>query len=179
MPFRSIHIDPELTAFLCSVDVFFSSLPHATRVLHKESFLQALSLPPTAAGFPETSILHAICAVASLFTSAASTPPVGNLSENPAGHYNFFSRFFVISYSAQVDDIFEEKFRAVDIRDHSFGDMQAKYAKEAQEESTRVGEAVFSSLQCKCLFRGRLFPLHSSLPFTSRSHSELVLFLPC
>ncbi|KAF8480648.1 fungal-specific transcription factor domain-containing protein [Gautieria morchelliformis] len=117
---------PELLQHL--VGVFFSSLPHASRVLHRESFLASLSLLPTASGFPETSILHAICAVASLFTSAVVPPPTPSLHEHQ-------------------DEIFHEKLRRLESRDDSFGEMQAKYAKEAQEESTRVGEGLFTGLQ--------------------------------
>ena len=34
--------------------------------------------------------------------------------------------------------------------------MQAKYAKEAQEEATKVGEGLFAGVQCKC-------PVHCGL----------------
>ena len=167
---------PELIVFLVySVDVFFSCLPHATRVVHKESFLQALSLPPTAGGFPETSILHAICAVASLFTSAVSAPPVASLSE----HAPALVTAMFVTHPPKADDLFHEKYGQLESRDHSFGDMQAKYAKEAQEEATKVGEGVFAGLQCKSLCYCRSLPLQTSLTFTSRGDLELVLSLPC
>ncbi|KAF8527964.1 fungal-specific transcription factor domain-containing protein, partial [Hysterangium stoloniferum] len=118
---------PELLEHL--VDVFFASLPHASRIFHKETFIRSLSLQPTAPGFPETCILHAICAVASLFTSAVAPQPLPNLDERPA------------------EEIFQEKYRRAENRDDSFGEMQAKYAKEAQSEAMMLGEGLFSGLQ--------------------------------
>ncbi|KAF8592080.1 hypothetical protein K439DRAFT_1401652 [Ramaria rubella] len=134
---------PELLHHL--VEVFFASLPHATRVLHQESFVASLSLPPTTAEFPETSILHAICAVASLFTPVIAPPPLPNLNERPAG--KILPLWTLAIAKCETDEIFQEKYRRTENRDDSFGEMQAKYAKEAQDESAMVGEGLFAGLQ--------------------------------
>jgi hypothetical protein len=59
----------------------------------------------------------------------------------------------------KIEEIFQEKSRRRESRDDSFGEMQAKYAKEAQEEATKVGEGLFAGVQCKHPFDC----LHSSL----------------
>lgn len=72
-----------------SVEVFFSSVPHANRILYKDYFMSALSLPPSDPAFPQISVLHAVCAVSSLFTQAVITPPLPNLDRRPASWYLF------------------------------------------------------------------------------------------
>ncbi|KAG8891634.1 hypothetical protein FRB99_003441, partial [Tulasnella sp. 403] len=57
---------PELLHHL--VDTFFTCVPMATRVLHKPSFMTGLLESPTSLKFPLTPLLHAICAIASVYT---------------------------------------------------------------------------------------------------------------
>jgi hypothetical protein len=57
---------PELLFHL--IDVFFSSVPFATQLLHKPSFLTSLSYPPGDARFPHATILHAISGLASIYS---------------------------------------------------------------------------------------------------------------
>ncbi|KAF8140128.1 hypothetical protein EV363DRAFT_1152798, partial [Boletus edulis] len=52
------------------VDAFFAFHPHATRLLNMSTFLTSLSLPPDHPDFPSPPVLHAICAVGSLYTAA-------------------------------------------------------------------------------------------------------------
>ncbi|ODN76130.1 hypothetical protein L202_06058 [Cryptococcus amylolentus CBS 6039] len=59
-----------------SVEIFFTTIPSITRVIHRQSFLARLSLPPTHPEFPHKSLLHAICAVASRQSAAVYTRTV-------------------------------------------------------------------------------------------------------
>ncbi|ODO02088.1 hypothetical protein L198_02819 [Cryptococcus wingfieldii CBS 7118] len=59
-----------------SVEIFFTTIPSITRVIHRQSFLARLSLPPTHPEFPHKSLLHAICTVASRQSAAVCTRTV-------------------------------------------------------------------------------------------------------
>ncbi|TYJ54905.1 hypothetical protein B9479_004413 [Cryptococcus floricola] len=58
------------------VEIFFTTIPSITRVIHRQSFLARLSLPPTHPEFPHKSLLHAICTVASRQSAAVYTRTV-------------------------------------------------------------------------------------------------------
>lgn len=52
--------------------------------------MTSLSLPPDHPKFPAVPVLHAICAVGSLYTSAVTSAPPVNFDKVPAGTLNFF-----------------------------------------------------------------------------------------
>ncbi|KAG9002928.1 hypothetical protein FRB94_003455 [Tulasnella sp. JGI-2019a] len=61
--------DPRLLHHL--VMLYFSRDACASRILHRPSFLFAMTLPPTHPDFPHPALLHAICASASRWTLAS------------------------------------------------------------------------------------------------------------
>jgi hypothetical protein len=67
--------------WIVRVEMFFAFHPHATRLFHAPSFMASLSLSPTHPKFPIPPVLHAICAVSTLYTAAVSSPPLPNYSE--------------------------------------------------------------------------------------------------
>lgn len=69
----------------CRVEVFFVFHPHANRLFHAPSFMSTLSLPPSHPKFPATPVLHAICAIGSLYTAAVTSPPLPNFAEVDPG----------------------------------------------------------------------------------------------
>ncbi|OCF78937.1 hypothetical protein I204_00881 [Kwoniella mangroviensis CBS 8886] len=58
------------------VETFFNMVPSVPRVLHRQTFLTRLALPPTHADFPHVALLHAICATAARYTAAVKCRPV-------------------------------------------------------------------------------------------------------
>ncbi|WVQ70792.1 hypothetical protein IAR50_000314 [Cryptococcus sp. DSM 104548] len=66
------------------VETFFATIPSVSRVIHRQSLLARLSLPPTHPEFPHKSLLHAICAVASRYTAAVYTRTVRENLEKAA-----------------------------------------------------------------------------------------------
>ncbi|TYJ53884.1 hypothetical protein B9479_005433 [Cryptococcus floricola] len=58
------------------VETFFTTIPSVSRVIHRQTLLARISLPPTHADFPHSSLLHAICAVASRHSPAVYTRSV-------------------------------------------------------------------------------------------------------
>jgi len=67
------------------VEVFFVFHPHANRLFHGPSFMNTLALPPSHPKFPSTPVLHAICAIGSLYTAAVTSPPLPDFSEVAPG----------------------------------------------------------------------------------------------
>ncbi|KAF9650040.1 hypothetical protein BDM02DRAFT_1526203 [Thelephora ganbajun] len=114
--------DPDLLKHL--VEVFFACHPHANRLLHRSTFLFNLSLPQTHPSYPRAALLHAICAVASVFTPAVSNPRL---------------------YGTR-DEIFTMK-RGGGDSPSMFAGEQAKCAAEQIDLLTNLGESLLESLQ--------------------------------
>ncbi|PAV22369.1 hypothetical protein PNOK_0232600 [Pyrrhoderma noxium] len=111
------------------VEVFFAFHPHAGKLFHPPTFLTKLSLPPGHIDFPHIGILHAICAVGSFYTAAVAPPPLPNFAETPA------------------DDLFQNAYKRRKALPDSFGEIHAKFAVTAIEESTSLGERLFECQQ--------------------------------
>lgn len=122
---------PDLVRHL--VEAFFAFHPHATRLFHAPTFLTSLSLPPNQPGFPNAAVLHAICALGSLYTAAVSSPPRPNLSEEPP------------------EELFTKRYRSRQGRSETFADVQASYAKDLCEEQLSMGEHLFEVLQASII----------------------------
>lgn len=122
---------PNLDLLRHLVEVFFVFHPHANRVLHYPSFMASLLLSPSHPRFPVPPILHAICALGSLYTSAVSSPPLPNFSE------------------VAFDEIFTARHRQREGRPDSFAEAQSKYALESANQLESVGDRLFEVLQGK------------------------------
>ncbi|KAF9015250.1 hypothetical protein BDQ17DRAFT_1340740 [Cyathus striatus] len=122
---------PDLLRHL--VDVFFTFHPHAGRLFHAPSFLHSLSLPPSHPKFPSTPVLHAICAIGSLYTAAVTSPPLPNFDE------------------VAPDEIFLQKHRIKEQRPDSFAEQQAKLARQTAEHLNSLGEDLFPVLQANII----------------------------
>ena len=72
------------------VEAYFNFTPLANRMFHAPTFLASLSLPPTHPKFPLPAVLHAMCAVGSMYTAAITHMPSGtqSLSTTPAIYRN-------------------------------------------------------------------------------------------
>lgn len=122
---------PDLLRHL--VDVFFVFHPHANRLFHLPTFIHTLNLPPSHPKFPSPPVLHAICAIGSLYTAAVTSPPLPNFDEVPS------------------DEIFLERLRAKEQRPDSFAEQQAKLARETAEKLNSLGEDLFQVLQANVI----------------------------
>ncbi|WVN89075.1 uncharacterized protein L203_104291 [Cryptococcus depauperatus CBS 7841] len=58
------------------VDTFFTMVPSVPRIIHRQSFLTRLALPPTHSDFPQRALLHAICACAARYSAAVTVRSV-------------------------------------------------------------------------------------------------------
>ncbi|KAH8120305.1 hypothetical protein DFH11DRAFT_1559424 [Phellopilus nigrolimitatus] len=123
------HDLPPLELLQHLVEVFFAFHPHSNRMFHGPSFLASLSLPPSHSEFPHIAILHAVCAVGSFYTIAVPPPPLPNFAETPA------------------DDLFQTAYKRRKAMPDSFGELHAKFATLAIDESTVLGERLFECQQ--------------------------------
>ncbi|KAJ6604750.1 hypothetical protein DFH09DRAFT_1123717 [Mycena vulgaris] len=142
---------PDLLRHL--VEVFFVFHPHANRVLHYPSFMASLTLSPSHPKFPAAPVLHAICALGSLYTAAVSSPPLPNFNE------------------VDADEIFSQRHRIREERPDSFAEQQAKYARDTVAQCESVGERLFELLQARTIL-GWFYWSHSQWleVFTSSAH---------
>ncbi|CAK5280565.1 unnamed protein product [Mycena citricolor] len=131
------------------VDVFFVFHPHANRVIHYPSFMASLALSPNHPKFPVAPLLHAICALGSLYTAAVTSPPLPNfISESP-------------------DEIFTQRNRILDSRPDSFAEQQAKFARETADHMESIGDKLFEQLQARTILTG----ITGRIPIHSITHS--------
>ncbi|PPQ70774.1 hypothetical protein CVT24_001061 [Panaeolus cyanescens] len=123
--------NPDLLRHL--VDVFFLFHPHANKLFHMPTFMNSLVLPPSHPKFPALPVLHAICAVGSLYTAAVTSPPLPDFNE------------------VAPDEIFLEKYRSKERRPDSFAETHANLSREHSERLTALGEDLFQVLQANII----------------------------
>jgi hypothetical protein len=95
--------------------------------------MNSLSFPPSHPKFPSLPVLHAICAIGSLYTAAVTSPPHPNFDE------------------VSPDEIFLEKYRVKEQRPDSFAEQHAKLAQETAERHNSLGENLFQVLQANII----------------------------
>lgn len=128
------------------VEIFFTCHPHANRLLHRPTFLASLRLPPQHQDFPSLSLLHAICALASLWSPAVEQEAMPDLHNRPAEE---------IFQEAERRKIREQRAQlglgasSGNNRGDWFGEVHAKWSREEEEKNATEGTAVFQGLQCK------------------------------
>ncbi|KAH9944126.1 uncharacterized protein BXZ73DRAFT_39528 [Epithele typhae] len=120
------HIDPSWPRNLPNLDMlrplveaFFSFAPLSSKLFHRPSFMATLALPPTHPKFPLPAILHAMCALGSMYA------PDGSAS-------------FGLPGSAFVDDF-----------GNAFAELQISAAKEVLESAMRGSPDIFGALQAQ------------------------------
>jgi hypothetical protein len=109
------------------VESFFAFHPHASRLFHASTFMTTLNLPPNHPKFPSPCILHAICALGSLYTMAVPPTP---LPDKNIGAF----------------EIFGGRYRQKDYVD-SFAEKQVKLAKQTSEEQLWAGRKLLEGVQ--------------------------------
>ncbi|KAH9947919.1 hypothetical protein B0H21DRAFT_736146 [Amylocystis lapponica] len=113
------------------IDAFFTFHAHANIIFHTPTFMASLSLPPSHPKFPNVALLHAICAVGSMYTGAVEhvPPPVAP--------------------DFEPHDPFPDKWRGE--RPDSFAEVHVKYARTAIEGAVYMGENLFQLIQAKII----------------------------
>ncbi|KAJ7361636.1 hypothetical protein DFH08DRAFT_844736 [Mycena albidolilacea] len=123
--------NPDLLRHL--VEVFFVFHPHANRIVHYPNFMASLLLSPSHPKFPAAPVLHAICALGSLYTAAVTSPPDPDFSE------------------VALDEIFSARHRLKTGRPDSFAESQAKYARETADHLESIGDRLLELVQARTI----------------------------
>ncbi|KAJ1311249.1 hypothetical protein OPQ81_009748 [Rhizoctonia solani] len=114
------------------IDVFFNCYPLAHYLLHRPTFMASLLLPPRSPAFPHSSLLHAICAYASIFSFRVHTP-------SPPLEGGVFPRM-------NPEDIRD--------RDSSFAEKHVRWARQARDDATSVGSNLIECTQSLVIMIG-------------------------
>ncbi|KAI0361291.1 hypothetical protein OH77DRAFT_1544576 [Trametes cingulata] len=109
------------------VEAFFNFTPTACRLFHAPTFMCSLLLPPTHPEFPSPAILHAMCAMGSLYTAVVAPTP----APLPPVYYGGPGMTCPTT--------------------GSFADLQIKAARDAIESALRTTADLFSSLQAQVI----------------------------
>lgn len=121
------------------VETFFLCHPHANRLLHRPTFMASLRLPPTHADFPALSLLHAICALSSLWSPAVEQEDMPDLAHRPADE---------IFQEAERKKVREERAQlGLGARGDWFGEIHARFSREEEDKNATEGTKVFQGLQ--------------------------------
>ncbi|KAI8980709.1 hypothetical protein BD414DRAFT_420621 [Trametes punicea] len=116
------------------IEAFFTFTPSASRMFHVPTFLASLYLPPTHPKFPLPAILHAMCALGSMYTAAVAPPPSITLPSN---------------CTSNLTSTEDGRSGSTSRGTGSFGDLQIQAAKEAIEANLSSTADLFGILQAQ------------------------------
>ncbi|KAF8316768.1 hypothetical protein DL93DRAFT_2095989 [Clavulina sp. PMI_390] len=112
------------------VDIFFSSVPYSRQILHRPSFLASLRSVPGSSEYPSATLLHALCAVSSLFSPLIERPIMPDFKAR-VGYEIFLPR-----------KVLEEENKLASGISIAFSLQQAVYARAMIDLDTRTGKQV-------------------------------------
>ncbi|KAG9015676.1 hypothetical protein FRB90_004495, partial [Tulasnella sp. 427] len=143
-----LNIPPPATLFHL-VEIFFSSVPMASRLIHKPTFMSNLRQVPTSPDFPHVAVLHAICAMASLY-SPIITRPQGKVPDGLRVPHLFGSAVVYWPTKTRRSSWYYFPRRMEDVLDpvpEGFGATHARWAAESMKPSVRIGDRALQLLQ--------------------------------
>lgn len=128
------------------VEAFFSFHPHAGRLFHVPTFMASIDLPPTHPNFPSPAIVHAICAVGSLYTVVVPPTPPPEKSMGASMSEDADLSGGSSDHSPLADEIFCSWYKRKDYTD-SFAERHVKLAKQTAEEQLLAGKTLLEDVQ--------------------------------
>lgn len=114
------------------IDLFFTCHPHAHYLLHRPTFMASLTFPPKSPAFPHSSLLHAICAYASVFSYRVHTPAI-----DPQGGV------FPDRNSNENREL-----------DNSFAEKHVRWSRQARDDATSIGNNLIECTQSLVIMVG-------------------------
>ncbi|KAG9015675.1 hypothetical protein FRB90_004494 [Tulasnella sp. 427] len=137
------------------VNIFFSSVPLASRLVHKPTFMIALRQVPASPEFPHVALLHAICGLASIYS-----PIIDDRRKEPDGaHLSSFNSAIVFRPQAEtgagarkkhyfprtLEDVMDEA------GEEGFGASHIRWAAASLRLSVQKGDRLLQLLQGRSL----------------------------
>jgi hypothetical protein len=161
---------PDLLRHL--LHTFFVSHPHASRLLHRPTFMASLDHPPNHPNFPTLSLLHAICALTSIWSPLVEQESMPDLQTRPAEE---------IFQERERQRLREERARhglgpqGGEHRGEWFGEMHARFSREEEEKGAADGIGVFQGLQCEFSLDVQQKPFRNSYFLLPPPHIRLLI----
>ncbi|KAG8882848.1 hypothetical protein FRB97_007672 [Tulasnella sp. 331] len=150
---------PELLHHL--VETVFNCVPLATRLIHRATFMTNLAKPPSSPDFPHVNLLHAMSALASLYTPIVTLNSVqvnaklheGGTAAISAGFIKRTSFSSTVRYQPKkVEDIEAD-------REYDFASIHAKWCNMGIGPAVQRGDSLIQQVQaciiCCWLFHSR------------------------
>ncbi|KAG8892315.1 hypothetical protein FRC01_014232, partial [Tulasnella sp. 417] len=132
------------------VETFFSSVPLATRLIHRPSFMANLQKVPTSPDFPHVALLHAICGIASLFSPIIRDTPAADLDPLNGATASFNSGILYRKFgnNDQGPRYFPKKLEDIVGEDESgFGGSHIRWASAAFRLAMQNGDRLIQLMQ--------------------------------
>ncbi|KAG9008534.1 hypothetical protein FRB90_008808, partial [Tulasnella sp. 427] len=131
------------------VETFFSSVPLASRLIHRPSFMANLQQIPTSPDFPHVALLHAICGIASLFSPIIRDAPTADVDPVNGAAASFHSGILYRKLGhSQGPRYFPRKLEDVAGEDDSgFGGSQIRWAAAAFRLAMQNGDRLVQLMQ--------------------------------
>jgi hypothetical protein len=148
---------PPLDLVFHLVEVFFTSVPYASHLIHRSTFISSLTFPPSDSRFPSPCLLHAICGLAGMYSPVMDHSHTGTSWTGGTGY---------------------RAFRGETEIGGTFQDNQIDLATALSTYDSQTGKSLFQALQgetsCRCC--SQLWGLRFLKPKSSSHGITYVLF---
>ncbi|KIO22819.1 hypothetical protein M407DRAFT_27693 [Tulasnella calospora MUT 4182] len=131
------------------VKTFFNSVPMATRLIHRPTFMTNPQQIPTSPDFPHVTLLHAICGIASLYSPIIRDPPAKNLDPTNGATASFHSAILYRKHgNTKRNQYFPRNLEDVmGDDDNSFGESHMKWCGATLRMAMQRGDRLIQLLQ--------------------------------
>ncbi|KAG8963641.1 hypothetical protein FRC05_004575 [Tulasnella sp. 425] len=149
-----LNIPPPMVLYHL-VEIFFNSVPLASRLIHKPTFMVKLRQVPTSPEFPHVALLHAICGLASLYSPIIADTKMDSKTPHWNPHWNsgpeFNSAIVFRPYAregVQGKHYFPKSLKDImDIGEEGFGAAHIRWAAASMRLALREGDRLLQLLQ--------------------------------
>lgn len=117
------------------LDLFFEKVPFGDRLVHRPSFMASLQLVPTSPSYPSSSLLHTMCAIASVYS------PIIEQKNTRTSPHRSWSEYFTHADELKLESgVFDD-------RRGTFGVEQASIGRVLMFFDIRTGQRLFDSVR--------------------------------
>ncbi|KAG8941093.1 hypothetical protein FRC04_004713 [Tulasnella sp. 424] len=161
------------------VEIFFNSVPLASRLIHKPTFMVGLRQVPTSSEFPHVALLHAICGLASLYS-----PIITDTKKDPYWNSGseFNSAIVIRPYAregVQGKHYFPKSLKDImDIGEEGFGAAHIRWAAASMRLAVREGDRLLQLLQAAIVCTWYTYSMGMRITVYSWIGSVMKLLVP-
>ncbi|KAG8963640.1 hypothetical protein FRC05_004574 [Tulasnella sp. 425] len=173
-----LNIPPPMVLYHL-VEIFFNSVPLASRLIHKPTFMVGLRQVPTSSEFPHVALLHAICGLASLYS-----PIITDTKKDPYWNSGseFNSAIVIRPYAregVQGKHYFPKSLKDImDIGEEGFGAAHIRWAAASMRLAVREGDRLLQLLQAAIVCTWYTYSMGMRITVYSWIGSVMKLLVP-